>query len=223
MVENELRQRERLDTNEDQIFSDGNRSPESSDEDDARPRIDNFMVVEESKRNNNQRYSAGLGSTANAFKSQDTVKNQAAGAGNFRSLQGNAMPQAFIAAGHNDSLSLRNNPVGAKKGNQRLKPNQQDEKIDLDDDEDMHEETGTPMRVSHGYPGGRMAARKNSENIYESPSGDNGKSPMLSVANSELDIVLQSSGQPDQPKGRTAAASGHANKAFEKSVLKLNM
>ena len=66
MVENEIRQRERLDTNEDQIFSDGNRSPESSDEDDVRPRIDNFMVVEESKRNNNHRYSAGLGSTANA-------------------------------------------------------------------------------------------------------------------------------------------------------------
>jgi len=139
MVENEIRQRERLDTNEDQIFSDGNRSPESSDEDDARPRIDNFMVVEESKRNNNHRYSAGLGSTASAFKSQDTVKNQAAGASNFKTLQGNAIPQAFIASGHNDSLSLRNNPAAAKKGNQRLLPNQQDEKIDLDDDEDMHE------------------------------------------------------------------------------------
>jgi hypothetical protein len=88
MVENEIRQRERLDTNEDQIFSDGNRSPESSDEDDARPRIDNFMVVEESKRNNNHRYSAGLGSTANAnqFQSQETVKNQVAGASNFRTL-----------------------------------------------------------------------------------------------------------------------------------------
>ena len=67
-VENEIRQRERLDTNEDQIFSDGNRSPESSDEEDARPRIDNFMVIEESKRNSH-RYSAGLGSMASAFKS----------------------------------------------------------------------------------------------------------------------------------------------------------
>ena len=47
----------------------------SSDEEDARPRIDNFMVGEESKRNNNHRYSAGLGSMASAFKSQDTVKN----------------------------------------------------------------------------------------------------------------------------------------------------
>lgn len=75
MVENEIRQRERLDTNEDQILSDGNRSPDSSDEEDARPRIDNFMVGEESKRNNNHRYSAGLGSMASAFKSQDTVKN----------------------------------------------------------------------------------------------------------------------------------------------------
>jgi hypothetical protein len=64
LVENEIRQRERLDTNEDQIFSDGNRSPESSDEDDARARIDNLMVVEESKRNNNHRYSTGLGSAA---------------------------------------------------------------------------------------------------------------------------------------------------------------
>lgn len=44
------------------------------------------MVVEESKRNNNHRYSAGLGSTASAFKSQDTVKNQAAGVSNFKSL-----------------------------------------------------------------------------------------------------------------------------------------
>ena len=64
-----------MDTNEDQILSDGNRSPDSSDEEDARPRIDNFMVGEESKRNNNHRYSAGLGSMASAFKSQDTVKN----------------------------------------------------------------------------------------------------------------------------------------------------
>ena len=37
--------------------------------------FDNFMVGEESKRNNNHRYSAGLGSMASAFKSQDTVKN----------------------------------------------------------------------------------------------------------------------------------------------------
>jgi hypothetical protein len=141
----------------------------------------------------------------------------------MKNLQGNAIPQAFIASGHNDSLSLRNNPAAAKRGNQRLKPNQQDEKIDLDDDEDMHEETGTPMRASPGYPGGHMVARKNSENIYESPSGDNGKSPMLSVANSELDIVLQSSGPPDQPRARNAASSSNANKLFEKSVLKLNM
>jgi hypothetical protein len=35
----------------------------------------------------------------------------------MKNLQGNAMPQAFIAAGHNDSLSLRNNPGAAKKGN----------------------------------------------------------------------------------------------------------
>ena len=54
----------------------------------------------------------------------------------MKNLQGNAIPQAFIASGHNDSLSLRNNPAAAKRGNQRLKPNQQDEKIDLDDDED---------------------------------------------------------------------------------------
>ena len=123
LVEHELRQRERLDTNEDQLFSDGNRSPESSDEDDARARMDNLMVVEESKRNNDQRYSAGQGS-ATQFKSQDTLKNTAAGSSNFKMLQGNAIPQAFIASGHNDSLSLRNNvasnPAAAKKVNQRL-------------------------------------------------------------------------------------------------------
>lgn len=79
------------------------------------------------------------------------------------------------------------------------------------------------MRVSHGYPGGHIAARKNSENIYESPSGDNGKSPMLSVANSELDIVMQNSGQQDHTRARNAASNSNANKLFEKSVLKLNM
>ena len=81
------------------------------------------------------------------------------------------------------------------------------------------------MRLSQGFSAGHghIAARKNSENIYESPSGDNGKSPMLSVANSELDIVLQSNAHPDQPRPRNAASNGNANKLFEKSVLKLNM
>jgi len=46
---------------------------------------------------------------------------------------------------------------------------------------------------------------------------------MLSVANSELDILLQSSGQPDQLRARNAASNSNANKLFEKSVLKLNM
>lgn len=101
LVQNEIKQRERLDTNEDQLFSDGNRSPESSEDEDFRPRIDNF-VVEESKRNSNQRFSGGYTSVASgAFKSHDTLKNQSTG----NTFQGNAIPQTFIASGNNESLS----------------------------------------------------------------------------------------------------------------------
>lgn len=72
VVENEIKYRERFDTNEDQIFSDGNRSPETSEDEEIRPKIDNFFI-EESKRN---RLSGGITSmTSGAFKSNETIKN----------------------------------------------------------------------------------------------------------------------------------------------------
>lgn len=60
-----------------------------------------------------------------------------------------------------------------------------EDRVEVDDD-DLQE---TPYK----YQGGRP--RKNSENIYESPSGDNGKSPALT----EFEIgKLESSGRENK-------------------------